>query len=364
MKREKSKFLFFIFCCLAFSASAQDLTGIWRGYFVSNGRMSQLLGEDDRYKFEIQIEQDNKNFSGITYSYKTTVFYGKASCYGTFNKQTKKVFLEELKIVEVKMLSGGAPCIMTCFLQYSKMNKEEILEGAYTSMSTDDSLNCGRGTVFLRRVENSDFHKEPFLANRDKKKTRPASPTPQAVTQSPPRQATPLVRTPPASRRPAQTTDPEKQYSPSEPAPQVEERLKIGISDSLANIHLQPDPGVVLPPALANRKNELVKTIVTNAKEISINIYDNGTIDNDTVSVYLDSKLVISKQRLTTQPIALKFTLNDKKEYHELVMVADNLGEIPPNTSLMVVTAGSEKYEVRISSTEQQNAVVLFRYSP
>jgi len=140
--------------------------------------------------------------------------------------------------------------------------------------------------------------------------------------------------------------------------------VKIGISDSLANIHLQPDPGVALPPVLATRKNELVKTIVTNAREISINIYDNGTIDNDTVSVYLDNKLILSKQRLTTKPLSLNFTLDDKKERHELVMVADNLGDIPPNTSLMVVTAGTERYEVRISSTEQQNAVVLFKYSP
>lgn len=362
MKRKKSKFLLFIFCCLAFSASAQDLTGIWRGYFVSNGRMAQLLGEDDRYKFEIQIEQNDKRFSGVTYSYKTTVFYGKASCYGTFNKQTRKVLLEEQKIVEVKMLSGGAPCIMTCFLQYSRMNGEEILEGAYTSISTDDSLNCGRGTVFLRRVENSDFHKEPFLVKREKKKTPSASPTPRAVTQTPPKQSTPLVRTPPA-QKPAAEARP-KQTTPPSPVPQENERVKIGISDSLANIHLQPDPGVALPPVLATRKNELVKTIVTNAREISINIYDNGTIDNDTVSVYLDNKLILSKQRLTTKPLSLKFTLDDKKERHELVMVADNLGDIPPNTSLMVVTAGTERYEVRISSTEQQNAVVLFKYSP
>ena len=47
---------------------------------------------------------------------------------------------------------------------------------------------------------------------------------------------------------------------------------------------------------------------------------------------------------------------------HELIMVAENLGEIPPNTSLMIVTAGDKRYEVRITSTEQKNAMVRFRY--
>jgi type IV secretory pathway VirB9-like protein len=39
-------------------------------------------------------------------------------------------------------------------------------------------------------------------------------------------------------------------------------------------------------------------------------------------------------------------------------MVADNLGSIPPNTSLMIVTAKDKRYEVFISSTEQKNARV------
>jgi hypothetical protein len=40
-------------------------------------------------------------------------------------------------------------------------------------------------------------------------------------------------------------------------------------------------------------------------------------------------------------------------------MVAENLGSIPPNTSLMVITTKYKRYEVFISSTEQKNARVL-----
>jgi hypothetical protein len=45
---------------------------------------------------------------------------------------------------------------------------------------------------------------------------------------------------------------------------------------------------------------------------------------------------------------------------HELVMVAENMGSIPPNTSMMIITAGNRRYEVFISSTEQRNAKVIF----
>jgi hypothetical protein len=116
------------------------------------------------------------------------------------------------------------------------------------------------------------------------------------------------------------------------------------------------------PKQLSTRDNELVRTITTNATEIDINIYDNGTVDNDTISVYLDKKLVLSKKRLSEKAIPLKIMLDDVTNYHELVMVAENLGEIPPNTSLMVVKAGKQTYEVRITSTEQKNAVVIFKY--
>ena len=118
---------------------------------------------------------------------------------------------------------------------------------------------------------------------------------------------------------------------------------------------------VPMPRVISNRQNELVKTITVNTTDVTVDLYDNGTIDNDTVSVYLDKKLVVSKQRLTEKPITVKINLDERTTFHEMVMVAENLGEIPPNTSLMIVNAGDQQYEVRITSTEQKNAVVHFR---
>jgi hypothetical protein len=340
------------------------------------------LGIDDRYKFETQIEQNEKSFSGVTYSYRSTVFYGKASCYGAINPKTKKVLLEENKLLEVQSAGGGA-CLMTLFLQYSKVGSEEFLEGTFTAMDVRDSASCPGGTVFLRKVPNSDFYKEPFLVEKEKKSPPVAKATPPPVEKKPAETADkdvaaipkkPAVKAPPkkapVSRPPASKplASNSKPVAKPKPKPPVEERplktndvFKSLSVDTIKTISPKASVGVPVPRVIESRVNELVKTITTSAKDVFIKIYDNGTIDNDTVSVYIDNKLVISKQRLTETAITVKLNLDDKNSFHELVMVAENLGEIPPNTSLMVVNAGDQQYEVRITSTEQKNAVVHFK---
>jgi hypothetical protein len=118
----------------------------------------------------------------------------------------------------------------------------------------------------------------------------------------------------------------------------------------------------IIPRVIATRSNNLIKSITVNNPEVYLNIYDDGAIDNDTVSVYYDNKLIVSKARISDRPVSVTIHVEPSGNPHELVMVAENLGDIPPNTSLMVVRDGEKKYEVRIVSTEQKNAVISFRY--
>ena len=124
----------------------------------------------------------------------------------------------------------------------------------------------------------------------------------------------------------------------------------------------QPKITVPKPIILTTRKNELVSTLEINDKNVVVKIYDNGEIDDDTISVYLDNKLVLSKKRLTASALVLNIKMDENNSEHELVMVAENLGRIPPNTSLMIVEAGDKRFDVRITSTEQKNAMVRFKY--
>src|SRR5229473_427651 len=90
-----------VFLFAAGVVQAQELTGVWQGHFRSNNMAARAFLMDDRYKFEVQIAQDKKTFEAITYSYLSTIFYGKAEARGTINPKTGKVLLQEGKLLEL-----------------------------------------------------------------------------------------------------------------------------------------------------------------------------------------------------------------------------------------------------------------------
>ncbi len=163
------RFLLFVFTFLpafCISSLAQDLTGIWRGYFFTD--------DGQQYRFETQIEQKNNTLSGVTYSYQDKRFYGKCTMTGNFSKGSGNALIQEIKTIEVRMSLSSSACIQKCLLSYAKSGKEEFLEGTFTSIieKTDSSLgvrrgdDCGGGKMILRRVAASDFYVEPFLRKR------------------------------------------------------------------------------------------------------------------------------------------------------------------------------------------------------
>lgn len=116
---------------------------------------------------------------------------------------------------------------------------------------------------------------------------------------------------------------------------------------------------VAVPDVLRQRTNKLVERFEAPAGEIQLDLYDNGEIDGDTVSVYHNNRLLASQQRLSQKPVSFRIRVDKEQPHHELIMVANNLGSIPPNTSLMMITAGGKRHQVYISSTEQQNAKLV-----
>jgi len=370
---------------------AQDITGIWQGHFRSNqGESGHSFSLDDRYRFEVQIAQHGKTFEAVTYSYLSTSFYGKAAARGTVNVHTQKVLLQEGKILEVRNDMGGI-CIMTCFLQYTRSGDEEFLEGKYVSMNLSDSSNCGRGTVFLRKVQTSQFYPEDFVVKREKeledllkKAIKPANPdrsiakstSPDRLTAKPgtnpktgatakpgtsARHSISHAAPHPRAARPAQPSAPARTPPPLARAAIPSRSMRMNVDSSGGDIG-RKFPTIV-PAVIKDRENEVIKTLVIHTTEVTLNIYDDGAIDNDTVSVYLDNRPVLLHRMLTDRPLVVTLHLDATNDYHEVVMVADNEGTIPPNTSLMIVKAGDKEYEVRITSTEQKNAVIKFQYA-
>jgi hypothetical protein len=314
---------------------------------------------------EVQIAQTHNRFQAITYSYKSTEFYGKAEASGTLNVQTKKVLLKEGKLLEVRYASGSV-CIMTCFLQYSKLGNDEYLQGTYFSTNADDSTTgCGKGSIFLHRVAETDFYKEPFLEKKEKEmlaRKKESGSVKKSTATIPP-----VIISDEAAKKSSPKTNPVKKAPVSQPVT-VRPKSKgpepvqgLNTRDSTIKIS-QPQLPASIPSVLLNRTNELLKTLTVNHTSIELRIYDDGAIDNDTVSVYYDNKKIVSNARISDQPVTVHITVESSDYPHQLVMVAENLGDIPPNTSLLVVYDGEKRYEERIISNEQKNIVINFVY--
>lgn len=430
------------------TTKSQNLTGIWRGYFVQKS-FNQITGRfiEDKYKYEIQIHQlSNSSLEGVTYSYKTTVFYGKASFHGIYTKATKNVLIKELKMLDLKISDMSVPCLMTCYLDYAKSGKLEMLSGTFTSINTEQKTDCGDGSLYLEKVPESDFEKESFLLKKDDKKPA-AKPKPeQAVshdditnikslqlalkvtadgilgpltlsalkTQVPgftekldvnnTDQIKRLVaeinslhkKNPVQPERNSLQKSRSKNVAPlqknqiaviNKPKPAIKpgaedfvvkkkETIKPIIIDSATTgtnkkkkeeIVIEKKPQIKaapVPKLLLDRENKLVNTLDVDVKEVRIDFYDNGQIDNDTITVYDNNELAIDHGRLSYAPITLNLRLNTDYPTHEIITVANNLGDVPPNTALMVVTAGKKRYEIFITSDENRNAKVIIQYKP
>jgi len=121
---------------------------------------------------------------------------------------------------------------------------------------------------------------------------------------------------------------------------------------------------ITLEPIQRKSKDNKIKTILKqNGQKIEVNVYDYGKIDHDIISVYVDKKLILSNVELTKKPLQLILEMDEtNNKYHEVILVAENLGDIPPNTALMKIKAGDKTYEVKISSDLQKNAVIVFKY--
>ena len=180
-----------------------------------------------------------------------------------------------------------------------------------------------------------------------------------------------VIIPPPVTVKPKAAPQPVTSQKSAPPKPVVKQPLKTPAKtvvtqqtkkDSTITITPLPEkkPALAIVPFIVRtRENPVVKQIQTAAGEIEIKLYDNGTIDGDTVSIYHNNELVVSRAKLSETPVTYRIKLDASNRHHELIMVANNLGSIPPNTSLMIITANSKRYEIFISSSEQKNAKVV-----
>ncbi|HUQ65120.1 MAG TPA: hypothetical protein VM101_03145 [Flavitalea sp.] len=122
---------------------------------------------------------------------------------------------------------------------------------------------------------------------------------------------------------------------------------------------LNPDRQLI--DEFTKRSSIYEKDITVYDDSILVSFYDNGDIDDDTISVFLNKKPVLIRRGLSARALNIYIGLDSTSDVHELSMFADNMGKFPPNTALMVISDRQKRYELYLSASLKQNATIRLR---
>jgi hypothetical protein len=105
-----------------------------------------------------------------------------------------------------------------------------------------------------------------------------------------------------------------------------------------------------------------IPEVLVDTGELKLDFYDNAQIDGDSITVLVNGVVKLSTQVLGIKPVTVKVRIDLKNPFQEIEMRAENEGDIPPNTAVLIVTAGTQRYQLFLTSTETKSAKVRFVY--
>ena len=291
--------------------SAQDITGVWTGYIKTPG--SQL-------EYELAISNGEKNLSGYS-----LIIYPKD---GIENvgikkakiKQTKKeIYVEDGELVYDNFTTQPRRSKMFGKLSLILRDTLMILQGSFETRSLDfrDSRTYS-GEVFLQKTARPYSSKTlitmdeiNLVHNLSFTGTKKPKPIKQPGNNNIKKETTAVVKSP-----------------------------------------LKP----------AERKIQKIDEIFFNSDSLLLSFYDNGTVDGDTISMILNGRMIAEKIKLTTN--AFRITIPTRIGQNDsllLVMQAESLGLIPPNTGLLIIQDGTARYEIRFEGDMQRSSAIVLR---
>lgn len=105
---------------------------------------------------------------------------------------------------------------------------------------------------------------------------------------------------------------------------------------------------------------DVQKVFEVDADTITLNIIDNNQIDNDTVTIFYDKQLIVKQHRLSHESLEFPIVVTGGEE-HLMVIYANNVGDIPPNTAALYFFEDGIRKEVAIRSDTSKNAGIIFK---
>jgi hypothetical protein len=402
----------FILLLLPIQLLAQDVSGIWSGTI-------QTQGIDLEY--ELVISQRSDDLSG----YSLTVFaidgvdnMGIKSV--IFKKKKGSIILEDDDLIYNNYTTSPKRVKLFGTLSLTELDTAAFLDGTFYTRqidlrSPDDNLYSG--TIHLRRLDNmaktkltSQLDKMNLLSSLSfsNLKTKPeviASnnevPQPSVVKTEEPVKPSAIkdtaiallpnkIKVDTIDQKPAQqqVLVKEKQPEPEKTSDfgdlitpkttaknqtptEVVKKPDISLNKAVDKKPLETAgiPRVADLPAVSNaaariaeRKTEIIRNVFFRSDSLTFSLYDNGTVDGDTVSVVMNGQVIIPRQGLTGQGfrviVPTPVNLGDSIL---VTMYAENLGAIAPNTGLLIIQDGNERSEIRFEGDMQKSSAFILR---
>jgi hypothetical protein len=354
-----------IFLCISFQVHAQPITGIWKG----------KLGNSH---VELKLVRKGDSLIGTSYYYDSKSSYRRYSVKGYFDDQKNDVIWWDDVLIEEHgahhfIGTGPQPDALLAVADFNCPGEGIMKLDGKSSLKNDvlkekKELHLVKGNMAPLFPDEWDFLIDNYVYGVshpeivDSIEQIAFNPEPSTGTASTYRAAPePIVLpgTVMVPRPQSNNSAGEKTNSNNFPAPanNTNEKPEPEKNEAI--------PPVSVPPSQQTNEERFTNTtkilqnvIPLKGDSIELRFYDNAEIDGDSIAVFLNGHLLKEHILLAEQAYIMKLSVSDLQPDNELVMVAENLGSIPPNTSLMVAVVGDKKYEAHLESTMGSSALV------
>mgnify|MGYP000866042977 CR=1 FL=1 len=314
-------------------AAGQMITGVWHGKI-------------NRQKVELKIVQKGDSLTGTSYYYQSAGNYRRYSIKGFFDEPGNLAIWWDDELLEEKTGRGGigspGKAALRSEADFNCPGGGIMqLEGEATPK---EGGNNPKGGVHLDKTNKPSFYDEwDFVIENF---TAGAN-DPYII------DSVELI-----ARQPAPVTA-EKPVAIAGPV--VKESANIPV----VTVQAKAPPVRIAAPLtieqkFTQRQKIPVLEIPVSGDSITLHFYDNAEIDGDSITLFLNDRLIFEHIYLTDKPFTVRLPVSELQQSNELVMVAENLGSIPPNTSFMVAYIGEKRYEARLESNEGSSAMIRF----
>lgn len=394
----RAYFILFLFCCLAMPTVAQDFNDRWKGYIT-------LEGAVDTFLYEVNLKGTSANINGTSFCFtKDTSAWARFNLVGVVENGV--VIVQEVEQIEPE---DGKWCHKYLKMNFSADNNR--LTGTWSAS------NCSPGTVFLEREfqmeEKVVVQEKPFsmegkwighLTQSDRsygfyvelnlgKNNKGASFIESEGTGGNARMKLVWNGTP---------ANKSFTFVEGDIIKQSVENWRWCIKQGTLNIKKEANKYVMEGPwkgyiegfdlqtgpcaagdlilekpimseqiiqtvrretkkyeATNERKIKVQRIIEVKSSQLRLRTWDSGDVDGDIITIFLNGRQLLNQYRVSKRKYAFKIELSEDNNF--LVLHADDIGDISPNTVAVSIDDGEREQMVVLSSDLEESGAILIK---